>query len=200
VQGPDPEATRKLFEASTKNLLAAEKRARVKHHVLLSILGLDRIEGNGHYAGKRVQEKLVVEGPIPYTLQRVTQFHDFPATVVSWLRSGDSATIPPLLMQPIAAADVGAVLAELAVQPPRGRVTDVAGPQTEDLIDMARRTLAARGESLRLIPSWRSGLFGVEAAGEALLPGPEVRLMSTTFDAWLKEQSRVARSPGPRAG
>ena len=190
VQGPDPEATRALFERATRNLLAAEQRAGVKHHLLLSIVGVDRIVGNAHYAGKRTQEKLVAEGPIPYTLQRVTQFHDFPATVVGWMRNGDSATLPPLLMQPVAGADVGDVLAELASRGPQGRVTDLAGPQPEDFIDMARRTLTARGQSLRLIPSWQSGLFGVEAAGEVLLPGPEARLAKTTFDWWLAEQVR----------
>jgi hypothetical protein len=57
---------------------------------------------------------------------------------------------------------------------------------------MARRTLAARGESIRLIPSWRSGLCGLDAAGEVLLPGPEARLGRTTFDAWLTAQSTIA--------
>jgi hypothetical protein len=76
---------------------------------------------------------------------------------------------------------------------PQGRATDLAGPEPQDLVDMARRTLAARGESIRLIPSWRSGLFGVDAAGEVLLPGPEARLARTTFDAWLTAQT--ARAP-----
>jgi hypothetical protein len=75
---------------------------------------------------------------------------------------------------------------------PPGRATDLAGPGPEDLVDMARRTLAARGEALRLIPSWRSGLFGVDAAGEVLLPAPEARLAPTTFDAWLTEQRATA--------
>lgn len=97
--------------------------------------------------------------------------------------------MPPLLVQPVAAADVGDVLAEIATSAPQGRATDLAGPEPQDLVDMARRTLAVRGESIRLIPSWRSGLFGVDAAGEALLPGPEARLAPTTFDAWLAAQT-----------
>jgi uncharacterized protein YbjT (DUF2867 family) len=99
---------------------------------------------------------------------------------VAWTRQGQVATVPPLLVQPIAAADVGAVLAEIATGAPQGRATDLAGPEPQDLVDMARRTLAARGESIRLIPSWRSGLFGVDAAGEVLLPGLEARLAPTT--------------------
>jgi uncharacterized protein YbjT (DUF2867 family) len=194
VQGPDAEATRKLFAAATRNLLAAEQRAKVRHHVLLSIAGVDRIEGNAHYAGKRLQEEIVASGPIPRTIQRATQFHEFAGTVVEWTRQGNVAHVPPLLIQPVAAADVGEVLAEVATGDPLGRATDLAGPEPQDLVDMARRILAARGESIRLVPSWRTGVFGPDAAGEALLPGPDARLASTTFDAWLAGQGVQARS------
>jgi uncharacterized protein YbjT (DUF2867 family) len=188
VEAGDMAATRKLFADATRNILAAEKRAHVKHHILLSIVGIERIEENAHYAGKRVQEELIQDGDIPYTIQRATQFHEFAEMVVGWTRQGDVAQIPPILVQPVAASDAGAVLAEIASGPPRGRTTDLAGPQPEDLVDMARRTLAVRGQSLRLMPTWRSGVYGVEAAGEILLPGPEARLAPTTFDQWLTMQ------------
>jgi uncharacterized protein YbjT (DUF2867 family) len=94
----------------------------------------------------------------------------------------------------IISADVGDVLAEIATSAPQGRATDLAGPEPQDLVDMARRTLAGRGESIRLIPSWRTGLFGLDAAGEVLLPGPEARLAPTTFDAWLAGQNETAPS------
>ena len=188
IQATDAEAARNLFAAATRNLLAAEQRAQVKHHILLSIVGLDRLEGNAHYAGKRMQEELLSSAPIPVTIQRATQFHEFAGMVVEWTRDVQAATVPPLLVQPVAAADVGEVLAEIAVGAPQGRATDLAGPETQDLVDMARRTLSARNESIRLIPSWRNGPFGVEAAGEVLLPGPEARLAPTTFDTWLTWQ------------
>jgi uncharacterized protein YbjT (DUF2867 family) len=194
IQAPDAEATRNLFAAAMGNLLAAEQRARVRHHVLLSIVGIDRLEGNAHFAGKRRQEQLLSNSPVPVTIQRATQFHEFAGMVVVWTRQGQVATVPPLLVPPIAAADVGDVLAEIATGAPQGRATDLAGPEPQDLVDMARRTLAARGESIRLIPSWRSGLFGVDAAGEVLLPGPEARLAPTTFDTWLTGQSATAPS------
>jgi uncharacterized protein YbjT (DUF2867 family) len=92
-------------------------------------------------------------------------------------------------VQPVAAADVGDVLAEIAGGDPQGRATDLAGPEPQDLVDMARRTLAARGESIRLLPSWRTGVFGIDAAGEVLLPGPDARLAPTTFDAWLARRA-----------
>jgi uncharacterized protein YbjT (DUF2867 family) len=188
VQGPDAESTRALFATATRNLLAAEQRAGVKHHVLLSIVGVDRIEGNAHYAGKRQQEELLAASSVPVTIQRATQFHEFAATVVGWTRQGQVAALPPLLVQPVAAADVGETLAQLALGRPQGRAIDLAGPAPEDLVDMARRTLAARGEAIRLVPSWRTGVFDLDAAGEALLPGPEARLAPTTFDAWLASQ------------
>lgn len=78
------------------------------------------------------------------------------------------------------------MLAELAQGTPHQRAPDLAGPEPQDLVDMARRIFAARGESIRLVPSWRSGLFGVECAGEVFLPGPGARLAPTTFDEWLQ--------------
>jgi uncharacterized protein YbjT (DUF2867 family) len=192
VQAANAQATQDLFAAATRNLLGAEQRAQVRHHVLLSIVGVDRLEGNAHYAGKRMQEEILSAGPIPFTIQRATQFHEFAGQVVGWTRVGQVATVPPLLVQPVAAADVGDVLADMVAGPPRGRATDLAGPEPQDLVDMARRTLAARGESIRLIPSWRNGVFGVEAAGEVLLAGPEAQLAPTTFDAWLARQSTTA--------
>ena len=191
VQADDPRAARDRFGAVTRNLLGAGRRARVRHHVLLSIVGLDRIEGNAHYAGKRLQEELVAAADLPTTIQRATQFHEFAGMVIEWTRRGDEATVPPALIQPVAAAEVGAALAELATGAAKGRASDLAGPAPEDLFDMARRTLAVRGESLRLVPSWRGVPFGPEAAGEALLPGPEARLGRTTFDDWLEEYAAL---------
>ncbi|WIN00862.1 NAD(P)H-binding protein [Actinoplanes oblitus] len=176
------------FGAATGNLLAAARRAGVRHHVLLSIVGVHRVEGNAHYAGKREQERLVSEGPVPWTIVPATQFHDFAAMVAGWTERDGAATIAPLLVQPIAPEDVAAVLAEIATGAPLGRYRDVAGPQTQDLVDMARRTNTARGRAVTLIPTW-SSLFDVSMAGDVLLPGPDARLMPTTFDEWLSRQA-----------
>lgn len=110
--------------------------------------------------------------------------------VYTWTRVGDVATVPPVLVQPVAAADVGDVLADVAAGVSQGRAADLAGPEPQDLVDMARRTLAVRGRSVKLIASWRGTAFGVEAAGEMLLPGPDARLARTTFDDWLEQQRR----------
>ncbi|MEV4415158.1 NAD(P)H-binding protein [Catellatospora sp. NPDC049609] len=175
------------FGATTRNLLAAEQRTGVRHHVLLSIVGVDRIAGNAHYAGKREQERLVAEGPVPWTIVRATQFHDFAAMVTSWTEQDGAAAIAPLLVQPIAPADVADVLAEIATGAPQGRYRDVAGPEPQDLVDMARRTNDRRGRTVKLVPTW-SSLFGVEMAGEVLLPQAGARIAPTSFDEWLAEQ------------
>lgn len=177
------------FSKTTRNLLSAEERAGVGHHVLLSIVGLDRVDGNAHYAGKREQEALVSEGRVPWTIVPATQFHDFPAMVATWSNEGGVATVAPLLMQPIAPADVADVLAELAVAQPRGHYADIAGPETQDLIDMARRTNEAWGRSIKLLPAW-SGIFGPEMAGNVLLPDSGARIAPTTFEEWLKNQPK----------
>ncbi|MEU1542504.1 SDR family oxidoreductase [Actinacidiphila glaucinigra] len=175
------------FAATTSNLLAAEAGAGVSHHVLLSIVGLDRVEGNAHMVGKREQERLVIEGRVPWTIVPATQFHDFAAAVTAWTEQDGVAMIPPLLVQPIAPADVADVLAEIAVGPPLGRHPDVAGPEPQDLVDMARRTNDARGHKVKLVPTW-SSLLGVDMAGNVLLPGEGARIAPTTFDAWLAQQ------------
>ncbi|MGP3919649.1 SDR family oxidoreductase [Nonomuraea sp. 10N515B] len=142
------------FGAVTRNLLTAEERLGVRHHVLLSIVGLHRVEGNPRYAGKREQERLVAAGPVPWT---------------------------------IAPADVAGVLAEIATGEPKGRYVDVAGPEPQDLVDMARRTNEARGREVKLVPTW-SGPLGAGMAGDVLLPGENARIAPTTFDEWLAGQ------------
>lgn len=184
VTATDRDAVVAQFGAMTRNLLAAEQQAGVRHHVLLSIVGIHRVEGTAHYAGKREQERLVEAGPVPWTIVPATQFHDFAAMVAGWTEQDGVATVPPLLVQPIAPSDIAEVLAEVASGEPRGRYPDVAGPGTQDLVDMARRTNEVRGRDVRLVATW-SGPFGTGLAGDVLLPGKGARLMPTTFDAWL---------------
>lgn len=188
VPTTSPEQARAFFATTTGRLLAAEHHAGVRHHVVLSIVGVDRVEGNAHYAGKRAQEQVALAGPVPATIVRATQFFDYAAMVVGWTRRGQVATVPPLLVQPVAVADVADVLVEVAVGPAQNGVRELAGPEPQDLVDMVRRVLAARGESLRLVPSW-GGRFGVELAGEVLLPGPDAQIAPTTFEAWLAAQA-----------
>jgi uncharacterized protein YbjT (DUF2867 family) len=180
-----PDETRAYFATTTRNLLAAEERAGVRHHVLLSIVGIDRMSGGtAHYSGKREQERLVEEGRVPWTIVPATQFHDFAALAASWTERDGVATIAPLLVQPIAPDDIAHVLAEIAAGEPLGRYVDVAGPETQDLVDMARRTNDVLGRRVKLVPTW-SGPLGEEMAGNVLLPGENARITPTTFEDWL---------------
>jgi uncharacterized protein YbjT (DUF2867 family) len=184
VEATDVDEAVAYLGAVTRNLLAAEQRVGVRHHVLLSIVGVHRIEGNPHYAGKREQEQLVERGPVPWTIVPAIQFHDFAATVTKWTEHDGVATIAPLLVQPIAPTEVADVLAEIATGEPLGRYPDVAGPKTEDLVDMARRTNEVRGHHVRLVPTW-SGPLDASFAGDVLLPADNARIAPTTFDEWL---------------
>ena len=185
----DHDAAVAFFSQSTRNLLEAERQTGVQHHVPLSIVGLTRVTGNAHYAGKRAQDELVERGPVPWSIVPATHFHDFAEMVTTWTERNGSATIAPLLVQPVAPADVAGVLAEVAIGRPQGRCPDLAGPEPQDLVDLARRTRAARGTSIRLVPTW-SGVFGLDMAGDVLLPGPDARIAPTTFDDWLAGETR----------
>ena len=185
-------ATVDFFTRATQRMLAAEAAAGVGHHVVLSIAGLWRVQGNAHYEGKRAQETSVTEGGSPYTIVPATQFHDFAEMVASWTETDGVAQLPPLLIQPVAPSDIAEVLANVATAGPQGRHADVAGPAPEDLVDMARRTHAVRGRPVKLVPSWHTGIFGAEMAGDVLLPSPDAVIAPTSFDTWLAEQAATA--------
>jgi uncharacterized protein YbjT (DUF2867 family) len=187
-----------FFTTATRNLLAAERRADVAHHVLLSVLGVDYGRHVPHYAGKYAQERLVAARGVPGTVVRAAQLHDFPAMLAMRVERDGVAELPPLLVQPMAPADLADVLVEVAAGRPLHAVQEVAGPQVEDLIDMARRTLAARGREVRLVPTWR-GVFGAELSGEAMLPSDDARLTATTFDEWLAAGRGAQPADGHRA-
>lgn len=183
----DAAETVAFFTEVTQRLLAAEAAAGVRHHVLLSIAGLSNVGGNAHYEGKRAQEATVAAGDVPFTIVPATQFHDFAEMVASWTEVDGVAQVPPLLLQPVAPHDVAEVLADVATSSPQGRHVDVAGPDTHDLVDMARRTHAARGRSVKLVPTWHTGIFGSEMAGDVLLPAADAFIARTSFDAWLAD-------------
>ena len=194
----DPESARRFFGAVTRRLVTAGRQVGVRRHVLLSILGIDRVKGNAHFAGKRLQQELVIEHAPDHVIVRAAPFHDFAAMVVGWTRRADTAIVPPLLVQPIDVTEVAKELVDAATIESSPGCIELAGPRPEDLVDMARRTLSARGENLHLMPSWR-GPLGPDMAGEVLLPGPAARLGSKTFDEWLARQAAHVRSTADAA-
>lgn len=195
----DAESSRAAFGRLTANLLAAEQRAGVRHHVLLSIVSAPRLPHVPHYAGKLRQEELVSQSSVPYTILRTTQFHEFAGQMAGWSVRDGVITLPPVLLQPVASTDAAAVLVELALGVPQGLAAELAGPETHDLVDMARRTLEARGDRTPIRASWRGVAFGPEAGGEVFLAGPDARIGPMTVDAWLaQERMRTQSSNAPQ--
>jgi uncharacterized protein YbjT (DUF2867 family) len=171
-----------FFETATTHLLAAEKAAGVTHHVVLSIVGIDRVD-MGYYLGKRRQEELVLGGPVPASVLRATQFHEFAGQLLD--RSAAIAIVPRMLTQPVAAREVAEALVDLAVGAPVGSAPELAGPEQKQMSDLVRRVRDARGSRR---PVWAVRLPGHAWDGMAkggLLPGPGARIGRQTFAEWL---------------
>src|SRR6201997_485988 len=124
----EDKAVLELFETSGRNLLAAEAAAGVRHHVALSIVGTDRSD-NGYFRAKVVQEKLIAASGIPYTIIRSTQFMEFLGGIAASSADGNMVRISPGLFQPIAADDVAANVADVALAAPRNGIVEIAGPE-----------------------------------------------------------------------
>lgn len=186
-----------FFTAATGHLLTAGQRAGVAHHVALSIVGVDRVN-YGYYEGKRVQEDLVLSGPVPASVLRATQFHEFPSQVLA--RSpGPVALVPRMRMQPVAAREVATSLVQLATGSPIGLAPELAGPQVLELVDLARQVSQATGRRRWVVPVTLPGTTGRAMATGGLRPtGPGPRGQQT-FAFWLADTAgRIpAGSTGP---
>lgn len=174
-----------FFEAATRNLLTAGERAGVTHHVALSIVGIDRVN-LGYYRGKLRQEELVLAGPVPGSVLRATQFHEFAAQMIDRAGRGPVVVVPKSLNQPIAAREVAEALISMAMDAPVGLAPELAGPEQHHMSDLVGRVLHAKGSRRRVLPIWLPGATGKAVATGALLPsGPGPR-GTQTFDEWLE--------------
>ncbi|GAB2703661.1 SDR family oxidoreductase [Kitasatospora kifunensis] len=175
-----------FFEAAGRHLLAAEEQAGVRHHVALSIVGIDRVD-LGYYAGKRRQEELVRAGGVPWTVLRATQFHEF---TEQFLRPGLPVTmVPRMLSQPVAVREVADALVALVEGPPQAMAPELAGPGPEQMVDAVRRLARARGRRCRVLPLTMPGAAGRAAAGGGLLPAEPGPRGAQTFEQWLTERA-----------
>lgn len=178
------DAAIEFFTTATGNLIRAAADAGVSHVVLLSIVGIDRMPYD-YYAGKVAQEKVVEESPVPWTIQRATQFHEFAAQTFARGKVGPLHLAPRARVQPIAARDVGERLAVLAAGDPQGRAADIAGPREEALDEMIKayaRSIGHRGwiPSIDLPTKQMKGM----RMGLAL-PGDDAQLSTQTYAQWL---------------
>lgn len=175
-----------FFATSTQHLLDAEKRGGVAHHVVLSIVGIDRVD-LGYYEGKRKQEELVLNGDVPATVLRATQFHGFPEQLLDQ-SPGPVAIIPRMLSQTVDTRDVAAELVRVALEPPRGRAPDLAGPETHEMPELARRLIRAQGMRRRVVPVTFPGAAGRAMRDGSLIPTTPGPRGAVTFEDWLRQR------------
>ena len=181
-----------FFQTSGRNLLAAEAIAGIGHHVALSVVGADRLPESGYLRAKVAQERLIKESRIPYTILRSTQFFEFIGRIADEATQGHEIRLSPALLMPIAADDVAATLAEVALGEPLNDTIEVAGPHALPLDQFAQRLLHARGDQREVVPDIHARYYGTELDDRSLTPGEHPRFGATTFEDWLARQ--VARA------
>jgi uncharacterized protein YbjT (DUF2867 family) len=187
----EDKAVLEFFETSGRNLLAAEATAGVGHHVALSVVGADRLPENGYLRAKMAQEKLIKASGIPYTIVRSTQFFEFLDGIVAQSETdGQTVSLSPALVQPIASDDVAAAMADATLGAPINGTLEVAGPQRVPLAEIVQRFLSARQDPPKVIPDVHSRYFGTELNDESLVPGDDARIGQTTFEAWLQSNPK----------
>jgi uncharacterized protein YbjT (DUF2867 family) len=192
LDGPDAKA---FFETSGRNLIAAGRAAGVRHHVALSIVGTERLQASGYFQAKKIQEDLLKASGLPFTILRSTQFFEFITGVVQD-GADREVVISPALVQPIAGEDVAEALADIALGPPLGRITEVAGPERLRLDDLATQVLTAYEDPRRVVADIHARYFGAELDDRSLLPGDGPRIAATRFHDWLRQS---LQSPAPAA-
>jgi len=181
----EDEAVMHFFRASTRNLLEASARAGVGHYVALSVVGSERVPASGYFRAKVAQEALIQQGGVPYTIVRATQFHEFLMSIAHVATEGQTVRLPSAPLQPIAASDVAAALADVAVQPPLNGTCEVAGPEAVPLDQLIRRVFQARQDPREVVSDPRATYFGSPLEGHALIPGPHARIGTVSLAQWL---------------
>lgn len=185
----DDAAVLDFFETSGRNLLAAEAAAGVRHHVALSIVGSERLPGNGYFRAKVAQENLIKASGIAYTILRATQFFEFVGGIAQSAGGDDEIRVSPALFQPIASDDVVAALADIALAPPVNGTVEVAGPQPIPLDEAVRGFAQATGDRRPVVADIRARYFGAILDDRSLTPGQSPRLGKIGFADWLGQQA-----------
>ena len=165
-----------FFQTTARNVVAAEPAAGVSHHVLLSIVGTDRLPDSGYFRAKLAQEEEVRAGSVPYTILRATQFFEFIGRIADTNTEGDTVHLPPVMVQPEAAADVAATLADIAQDAPVNGIVELAGPEPFRFDELARRVLSAKNDPRDVKPDVQARYFGAELDEHSLTPGEGARI------------------------
>ena len=187
-------AVMNFFETSTRNLLAQEKAADVKHHVALSVVGTDRMLASGYFRAKMAQEKLIEGGSIPYSIVRATQFFEFVKGIADFSTDGDKVRLPVALIQPMAADDVASGVAEVVVGAPVNGIVEIGGPEQFPLYELVRQSLVASKDPREVIADPHARYYGLELSERTLVPDDGARLGGTCFADWLKKSALSAHA------
>jgi uncharacterized protein YbjT (DUF2867 family) len=182
----EDKAVLEFFETSGRNLLAAEATAGVQHHVAVSIVGTDRSPDNGYFRAKVAQEKVIESSRIPYTIIRSTQFMEFLGGIAAEGTKGNVVKISPGLFQPIAADDVAAIVADVALGAPRNGIVEIAGPERAPFNEIIARYLKAIGDPREVVSDPEARYFGGRVEERSLVPLGEARLGGIGLDEWLR--------------
>lgn len=178
-----------FFTTSTRNQLAAEREAGVRHHVALSVVGSDRVPESGYLRAKVAQERLIAESGIPWSIVRATQFYEFVGRIADEATVGDTARLTPALIQPMAAEDVASVVARVASGEPTREILEIGGPERFGMDELVRVAFAHRKDPRKVVSDPDARYFGARLPDTSLLPGPRAQLAATTFRDWLARSS-----------
>jgi uncharacterized protein YbjT (DUF2867 family) len=188
----EDQAALDFFDTSGRNLLAAEAAAGVEHHLALSVVGTERLLESGYFRAKLVQENLIKASKIPYTILRATQFFEFVESIVNSGIDGDTFRLSPALIQPIAADDVAAAMADLAAGVPLNGYAEVGGPDRFPIDELARKFLASSADKREVIADVHARYFGCELNDRSLVAGDKARIGPTRFQNWLSRSAGQA--------
>jgi uncharacterized protein YbjT (DUF2867 family) len=158
-----------FFTTSTTNLVAAARAAGVGHYVALSIVGVDGLPDSGYLRAKVMQEKVITESGVPYTIVRATQFAEFTDGITDSMIVGDEVRVPDALIQPVSADDVAKTVARAAVAGPLGGIANIGGPEKISFEQMARDALARRGDDKTVVVDPDARYFGTLLAERSLV-------------------------------
>jgi uncharacterized protein YbjT (DUF2867 family) len=183
-----------FFKTSTGNLLKYEAAAGVGHHVALSVVGTDLLPESGYLRAKVVQEKLIKESSIPYSIVRATQFFEFVQSIADSATEGNTVRLPPVRFQPIAAEDVASAVARVAMGAPLNGIVDVAGPEQFRFDELIRQGLSARKDPREVIADPHARYYGAELSERSLVPGADAQLGETRFEDWLRRSASQIRA------
>ena len=181
-----------FFETSTRNQLACEAAAGVKHHVALSVVGTERLLASGFFRAKMAQETLIKGSSIPYTIIRATQFCEFAKGITDFSTDGNKVRLPTALIQPMAADDVASAVGRIAAGSPVNGMVEIGGPEKFGLDELARQYLAANKDPREVVADPKARYYGVDISERTLLPGDGARLGETRFQTWLTQSAAKA--------